>query len=243
MSNRTSAQAFGAAASGLVHAQPVADILSRLLKDCVEVVGAEAAAVLVLDERDRLSLLSSSSAAATHLELLQASDVQGPCVDVIRTGETQSAAGREEMTHRWGEVGAAITAAGFVSVDAFPMTWRGRVLGGLNIFGNRPLVGSDRDQVCQGFADVATIVLAHAEEISPDELTARVQRALGARDQIEQAKGVLSQLDGPDMEQAAIRLEEMAASAGTTLSEAALRIIDGATSDRLRPAGGPVAGA
>ncbi len=35
MTNRTSEQAFADAASGMVHADPVSDILSRLVKDCV----------------------------------------------------------------------------------------------------------------------------------------------------------------------------------------------------------------
>jgi hypothetical protein len=233
MTNRTSEQAFADAASGMVHADPIGDILSRLVKDCVEVVGAEAAAILVQDADEQLELLASSSAAATHLELLQAQDVQGPCVDVIRTGEPQSAAGAAEMARRWGDVGDAIVEAGFGFVGAFPLNWRGRVLGGLNVFGGE---GTQRDAsidaVCQAFADVATIVLVHSSEIPADELTMRVHQATVARDLIEQAKGVLSELHVSDMEQAMARLEEVAKLERVSLPDAAQRVIARASASR-----------
>ena len=170
MTNRTSEQAFADAASGMVHADPVSDILSRLVKDCVAGGRAQKRRPSwCWMPMTQLGLLASSSAAATHLELLQAQDVQGPCVDVVRTGERQSATGAAEMARRWGHVGDAIAEAGFGFVGAFPLDWRGRVLGGLNVFGGE---GTQRDAsidaVCQAFADVATIVLVHSSEIPAD---------------------------------------------------------------------------
>jgi hypothetical protein len=200
-----------------------------LVKDCVEVTGADAVAILVLDEHEQLGLLASSSVAATHLELLQAQDTQGPCVDVISSGRQQSASGTEEMMRRWNKVGAAISEAGFTSVEAYPMSWRGRVLGGLNVFRRNPRPDEDvTDVVCQALADVATIVLLHSADIPADEITDRVHRATAARDLIEQAKGVLSQLHTLDMERAAVRLEEIAEAEETTLTAAAQLVLDGA---------------
>ena len=231
MTDRTSEQAFASAASGMVRARPVGDILSRLVKDCVAVTGADAVAILVLDKHERLGLLASSSAVATHLELLQAQDIQGPCVDVIGSGRHQAATGTDEMIRRWKDVGAAISDAGFSSVDAYPMSWRGRVLGGLNVFHRRPGSTEDgADVLCQTFADVATIVLLHSVDIPADELTDRVHRATAARDLIEQAKGVLSEIYAVDIEQAAVRLEQLAESEQITSAEAARELIDRAKS-------------
>ena len=240
MSRRTSEQAFATAASGMVHAVPVGDILFRLVRDCVDVVRAESAAILVLDADHTLNLLASSSSAATQLELLQALDEVGPCVDVIESGRVQTATGAE-MTRRWGDVGRAIAEAGFGSVHAFPLIWHGRVLGGLNVFGGGR--GDDvmnRQGLCQAFADVATIVIVHGTDIAADELTARVHRATAARRLVEQAKGVLSELEHLDMEAAASRLEEVAIEAGTSMSEAAETVIDRAVSrhDQDRPGPG-----
>jgi hypothetical protein len=226
MTNRTSAQAFAEAASSMVQAHPVGDILARLVKDCVEVADAEAVAILVLDDHERLELLTSSSAAAAQLELLQAQDTRGPCVDVISSGRSQSAVGKDEMIRRWGDVGAAIAGAGFRAVDAYPMTWRGRILGGLNVFrGEASTAESGRDAVLQAFADVATIVLVHSADIPADELTNRVHEVTVARDLIEQAKGVLSELHLLDMEEANARLEDYAASEKLALRDAAQAVI------------------
>jgi hypothetical protein len=231
MTNRTSEQAFAEAASGMVQAHPVGDILARLVKDCVEVADAGAVAILVLDQHQRLELLTSSSAAAAQLELLQAQDAQGPCVDVVASGLPQSATGEDEMVRRWGEVGTAIAQAGFSTVDAYPMIWRGRILGGLNIFGaDASGDGIGRDAVLQAFADVATIVLVHSADIPADELTNRVHEVTAARDLIEQAKGVLSELHDLDMEQASARLETFAASEGQALRDAAQAVIRRAAS-------------
>ena len=237
MTSRTTDQAFAAAASSLVRAVPVGDILSRLVKDCVAVVDADAAAILVLDAEDALTLMASSSAAATQLELLQSLDATGPCADVVRTGEAQSAAGADEMTRRWGHVGSAITEAGFGSVHAYPMRWHGRVFGGLNVF-RRGVLDEPHgsDDLAQAFADVATIVLVHEAEIPADEITARVHRATAARSLIEQAKGVLSELEQLDMEAAAARLEEIATQEGLGLTEAAQTVI-ARTVRRVAPAG------
>lgn len=226
MTNRTSEQAFAAAASSMVHARPAGDILSRLVNDCVAVTGAGAVAILVLDPHERLELLASSSGAATQLELLQAQDSQGPCIDAVRASSHQSATGTDEMVRRWGDVGAAIADAGFRSVDAYPMIWRGRTLGGLNVFRDAAVSAADRmDAVCQAFADVATVVLLHSVDIPADELTRRVHSATAARDLIEQAKGVLSELHTLDVERAAARLEEIAEAEQMSLSDAARSVI------------------
>lgn len=233
MTNRTSEQAFADAASGMVNALPIGDILTRLVKDCANVVNVEAAAILVLDAHEELSLLASSSSAATQLELLQTLDVTGPCVDVIRTGEQQAAAGAAEMTGRWGEVGTAIVEAGFTAVHAYPLAWHGQVLGGLNLFSSdSPTRAPMPRALCQAFADVATIVVVNSAEVPADELTARVHRATMQRQLIEQAKGVLSELYALDIASAGLRLEESAAAEHLTLPEMAQQVIDAAANRR-----------
>jgi hypothetical protein len=234
MTRRTSWQAFGDAASAMVRHDDVADILQHLMHDCVDVLQARAAAVLVGDDRDRLSLLTSSSASATELEMLQAQDHQGPCVDVMDAGVPVVASGAEEMVARWGAVGSAIVAAGFDGVEAFPLLWRGHVIGGLNVFYGPGLPGQPSDPaLAQAFADVATIVLVSSAAIPADHLTARVHQAISARIRIEQAKGVLSEMEGIDMERAAGRLQELARAQGSTLSSAAATVLDQA---RTHPA-------
>jgi len=225
MTRRTSAQAFADAASAMTRDGHVGDILDQLVRDCAEVIDASAVALLVTDQRGRLSLLASSSAAASHLEMLQIQEEQGPCVDAIRTHAVVAGDGRDELAQRWGATGRAILDAGFTSVEAHPLVWRGRVLGGLNVFrADSPPAGATAD-ITRAFTDVAGIVLVHYSDVPPDQVTARVHEAVMARSTIEQAKGVISHLEDLDMEGAARRLQEIARLEGLSLTDAANDVI------------------
>jgi transcriptional regulator with GAF, ATPase, and Fis domain len=225
-SPRTTADAFGDAAAAMVREHNVTDVLAQLLADCGELVSAEAVAIMVLDRDDELSLLSSSSHGASELELLQIQRSSGPCVDVIRAGEPMSVTGAIGMDRRWGEVGRAITESGYSRVDAHPMRWRGRVLGGLNIFRrSSDDVDDDVATLSQAFADVATLVVVQSIEIPNDQIAARVHEAIMARSQVEQAKGVLAYVRGIDMSEAYDVLRDLASERGTTLTRTAIDLV------------------
>jgi GAF domain-containing protein len=225
VSVRTSTQAFADAAAAMTEDGHVGDILARLLADCAEVLGADAVAILVTDRRERLTLLSSTSSVAADLEMLQAQDEQGPCVDAVRTGEVVVARSPADLARRWGHVGEAIADAGFAAVTAHPMRWRGRVLGGLNVFRTSPDVHEEDRALVRAFADVATIVLVHSSDLPTEQVTSRVHEAVVARSVIEQAKGVLSELEDLDMEGAAHRLGQLSRSEGLSLTETARRVL------------------
>ncbi|MEO7351823.1 MAG: GAF and ANTAR domain-containing protein [Marmoricola sp.] len=223
---RTTAKAFGDAAAAMVGEHNVTDVLAQLLADCAELVGAEAVGILVVDATDELSLLSSSSHGASELELLQIQGSTGPCVDSIRSGESVTAVGALELIHRWGDVGRAISEAGFARVDAHPMRWRGRVLGGLNIFRQSPAdIDDEITTLAQAFADVATLVVVQSIEIPSDQIAARVHHAIMARAQVEQAKGVLAYVSNIDMAQAYEELRRLAAERGGSLTETAIDVV------------------
>lgn len=236
MTNRTSDQALADAAASIVSAQPSIDVLTRLVEDCAEVVGAQAVAILVEDARGRLRLLASSSSAAAQLELLQAQDERGPCIDVLRTGAPQAATGAEELVARWGEVGTAILDNDFLSVRAHPMTWHGRTLGGLNLFFNVavPADPGEADAQASLFADMATIALVHSTDLPAEWIASRVHDAVTSRDVIEQAKGALAHLEQTSIADAATRLREIADGDHVSLGEAAARVLARAASHEGR---------
>lgn len=224
--NRTTADAFGDAAAAMVSEHVVADVLAQLLTDCTELVSADAAAILVVDRTQELSLLSSSSHHAAELELLQIQRSNGPCVEAIRTGLPVTATGAEELTRRWDELGQAITRSGYTRVDAYPMRWRGRVLGAFNVFRRTPTeLDPEMATLSQAFADVATLVVVQSTEIPSDQVAARVHEAIMARAQVEQAKGVLAHLRGVDMAEAYEELRRLAAENGGSLTETALQVV------------------
>lgn len=223
---RTTADAFGDAAAAMVTEHVVADVLAQLLVDCSSLVSAQAVAIMVVDHAGELSLLSSSSHGATELELLQIQRSGGPCVDAIRSGLHVSAAGPGEITARWGEVGRMIVGSGYERVDAYPMRWRGRILGGLNIFRTAAAhVDDETETLSQAFADVATLVVVQSTEIPSDQIAARVHEAIMARAQVEQAKGVLAQVHRIDMAEAYEQLRRLASESDRSLTETALAVV------------------
>lgn len=221
----TAAAAFAEAVSALVGEPDVADILAHLVADCASVLEADAVAILARDSGGELSLLTATSHRVSELEVLQIQRSAGPCIDVIETNEAIVVTGADHLTERWGSIGQAIVGAGFESVEAHPLRWRGTVLGGLNVFRSSTLVAHDA-QLGQAFADVATLAVIYSMPISAEQAATRLHEALNARELVEQAKGVISYVDGVDLGTAYDRLLQRAESSGHTVTRAAAAVID-----------------
>jgi hypothetical protein len=129
------------------------------------------------------------------------------------------------LRDRWPPVGAAIAAAGFMAVHAYPLRWRGRAIGALNAF-YAGEIADEADPRGQMFADIATLVVTQQRELSEPAISARIDEALRGRIVIEQAKGVIAYRESVDIAQSYVWLRSMAADRGVTLTEAARLIID-----------------
>lgn len=199
----------------------VSDVLAHLVADCAEAAAADAVALLVGEEPQDLALLAATSHRASEIEMLQSQRATGPCVEAIRTAELVATDGADDLVSRWQEVGTAIVAAGFHRVEAIPMHWRGRTIGGLNVFfaesaeAERP---AGYWQLLQAYADMATLVIVQPLDLPHDRVLARLHEALGARDVIEQAKGVIAFERNLDLEQAHVELLRLASDPAATLS-------------------------
>ena len=148
--------------------------------------------------------MASSSEAMRVLELFELQSQEGPCIDCYRTGQpvvNQDLAGRNG---RWPRFAPEALAAGFHSAHALPMRLRGTVIGALNLFRVEPGPMDAADIVAaQAFADVATIaILQHRAALEAQVVNEQLNDALNSRIVIEQAKGVLAERAGLDMEQA-----------------------------------------
>ncbi len=219
----SAADAFAAAVGALVHEHPdVADVLARLLSAGAEVLGVDTAAVLA-DAGQGVALLASTSHRASTLEMLQAQEESGPCVECVATGVALTATGEAELLSRWPVVGRAILDAGYVGVDAYPLRWRGRALGGLNLF--RSSAGRTDPDLGQAFADVACLVVAQAAVADDEAVRDAFLAAMIDRDVVEQAKGVLAQRAGIDLDRAYAELLDRATASGTSLSKVAAAVV------------------
>ncbi|MBF0721608.1 MULTISPECIES: GAF and ANTAR domain-containing protein [Sanguibacter] len=212
MSAPTSAGVLAEMTALLVQDREITDVVSRLTQECLRVLPVDAAAILVSEQSTGLQLLTATSHTATQLEIYQAMHESGPCVDTIELGTAVTAVGEDEIVGRWPEVGAAVVAAGFRSVHAIPLAWRGDAIGGLNLFGRGQDPWSEEDlSVAHSLADLATVAIARPGLGETSAIHARIREALEVRVRIEQAKGVLAQTEHLDMDAAYDALVERAA--------------------------------
>ncbi|MEU8221517.1 GAF and ANTAR domain-containing protein [Kribbella sp. NPDC048915] len=227
MNAADASQAFVNAAAAMVGPSDVVGTLTGLLDDCGSLTGASALGVLVRDPNGGLELLAATSHATAELELYQIQRDSGPCIETVDTGHPIHVTGRAEIEERWGDVGRAITAAGYVQVNTRPLHWHSEVIGAMNAFhrADEPL-DADALRLSQAFADMATTAIVQAGDLAPADVAARIAKALQSRIVIEQAKGALAEEYGIDMAEAYQRLVRVSRDhTDETLTETAARIL------------------
>lgn len=239
MTRRSTANALADVSSVLVEEYDVVSALTHLCVASDDAFDAAATGLLmrtdpVRAERSDLELLAASSHRAEDLELYQQQFSQGPCLDAISTGQAVHAVDAEDMARRWPLLAAAARGSGIVAVHAFPLRWRGVVMGALNLFFAAERRLSDDERTAgQAFADVATIAIVHARAQPAVEVIAReVQEALDGRTVLEQAKGVLAVQDGVEPAEAFHRLLAHADAHRLPLAALAAEVVAGAQQGR-----------
>lgn len=231
-------QAFVRMADTLVADYDVIDLFHGLCADCVELLGVDAAGLLLSDQRGTLQVVSASTDAAQLVELFQLQADQGPCLDSVRSSAqvTASDLGRET---RWPWFCTRAAEHGFAAVHALPMRLRGDTIGGLNLFHRHPQAMTAGElAVAQALADVATIaILSDRGSREREALTEQLQAALTSRVIIEQAKGLLGERAQIGPEDAFNRLRAHARATNTRVTDLARAVINGShdTDHLLRP--------
>jgi transcriptional regulator with GAF, ATPase, and Fis domain len=225
-------QAFVALADTLVDDYDVVEFAQELVEDCVSLLDADSAGLLLADLRGGLQVLASTSEQTRMLELLQIQSNDGPCMRAYRTGQQVLIDDLRSDTGEWSEFATRASREGFGAVIAIPLRLRSERIGALNLFRREPGVMSDSDLlVAQALADVATIGILHQRVLTRGALVnSQLQTALNSRIVIEQAKGVLAERQGLDMEQAFIQLRTMARNTNRHLSDTARTVIDDSSS-------------
>jgi GAF domain-containing protein len=208
----------------------VVELLALLTDRCVDVLDVGAAGLMLVAPEGDLRVMASSSETMRVLELFELQSQEGPCLDCYRTGEPVANDDLAADTTRWPRFAAEALAAGFQSVNAVPMRLRGTVIGALNLFYIEPLamVPADLD-AAQALADVATIaILQHRAALEAQTLNEQLQYALNSRIAIEQAKGMVAERDGVNMDEAFARLRNYARNHNFRLVQVAQDLISGA---------------
>jgi GAF domain-containing protein len=182
----------------------VIELLTRLTDGCVDVLDVGAAGLMLAAPEGALRVMASSSEAMRVLELFELQSQEGPCLDCYRTGQPMVNQDLATVNGRWPRFAAEALAAGFHSVHALPMRLRGAVIGALNLFHIEPGEMRQADvAAAQAMADVATIaLLQHRAALEAQVLNEQLNHALNSRIVIEQAKGIIAEREGLNMEQA-----------------------------------------
>lgn len=220
-------------ADTLVAEFDVIDFLHALTETSVELLDADAAGLMLADQRGDLQVVASSVDEARLLELFELQHDEGPCLDCFRQGQPVVNIDPDEAERRWPAFGAAVRAANFTSVHALPLRLRDEVIGSMNVFLARPGGLSPADLTLgQGLADIATIGLLQERAIREKQVLAeQLQGALNSRVLIEQAKGILAERHEMPMTRAFAALRTQARHTGIALHQVATQVIDGTFDD------------
>ena len=220
-------------ADTLVEDFDIVDLLTTLVDRCVEVLDIVAAGILLVDTDDELRAMASSSETMRVVELFELQAREGPCLDCYRTGQPVVNQDLVAAVERWPSFAPVAVDAGFRAADAVPLRLRGDVLGALNLFRAAPSsLNVDDLAAAQALADIATIALMqHSAAREARRLSDQLSEALTSRIVIEQAKGMVADREGLDMQQAFARLRAHARNHNARLSDVAAGVIAGT----LRP--------
>lgn len=215
-------------ADTLVEGYDVIEFVQLLTLRCVELLGVTEAGVALADLQGDLRLLASSSERMRVIELIELQRQEGPCFECWRDGDPVRADDLDDAVGRWPNFVPAAVAAGFRSVYALPMRPRTERIGALNLFADVPgCLGREDEALGQALADVATIGILHERFLRErDILTQQLQTALNGRVSLEQAKGIVSEQAGVDVDQAFDLLRRHARSHSRYLSDVVADVIN-----------------
>lgn len=223
------ATTFVELADSLVDEYDVIELLHTLTERCVELLGVDAAGLLLADRRGVLQVAASSSEQVRLIELFELQNDEGPCLDCYAESRPIGAADLGAGDERWPRFAAEAVSAGFDAVQALPLRLRGQSIGALNLFWtSRADVHVADLRVAQALADVATIAILQERLTRSRELLAgQLQAALNSRVVIEQAKGVLAERGGMDIGAAFDLLRSTARRSSRRLAEVAADVVAG----------------
>ena len=222
-------EVFVSLADTLVADYDVIDLLYNLSTACVELLAVDTAGIMVTDRKGSLHTVASSHERTELLELFQLQNNEGPCLDTFRQGQPVTCLDLDRARGRWPTFSAHAHDRGYRSVHTRPMRVRDTVIGALNLFGDQTGAVSETDLLtAQAFADIATIsIIKDRTADTLSQLVEQLQTALDSRVIIEQAKGMLAERGGVEVDEAFSLLRSHARNHGERLTEVARKFLDG----------------
>ncbi|WP_043674009.1 GAF and ANTAR domain-containing protein [Clavibacter michiganensis] len=228
-------RAFVTLADSMVTDYDMIDLLQTLVDQATELFDAAASGIILGPDAEHLEVVVSTSERSRFVGLMQLRAGEGPCVEAVTTGRVVSVADTAEIADRWPAFATAAAGEGYVSVHAIPLRLRGQMLGSLNLFRNHEGALNEADATAaQALADVATISVLQERTIRDSNMVRdQLHRALDSRVVIEQAKGIIAQLRGVDMDEAFQMLRRHARERRVTLAVVSAEVVEGRDTSAL----------
>lgn len=200
--------------------------LPLLVRHCVRLTGAAAAAAAATDPDGRLRPGAATHQAAQRLMSLELSRGAGPVVECFRQRRVIPAV---PLTPQgpWPMLAAVADRAGFAAVEALPFRGSSDPVGVLGLYASTPgPLPSSARRVAQALADVAGITITRTRTLVRHRVEAeRLQRALSSRVVIEQAKGILAERHNITPDEAFHRLRRWSRDHNARIHDVATEII------------------
>jgi hypothetical protein len=216
----------------------------RLAAVGVTAFGADAAAVLIVDDAGAPGVFAGTDDGTRALAGIETSDGAGPALDCCRAAQAEvfevAAAG-----DRWQHWTETAVRQGWDLAEAVPLKLRTRTVGGMVLLRRPGRARPDGLAAWPGaLAAVAASVLIQQRALTDLARRAdQLQIALTSRIVIEQAKGVLAERGGLDVQTAFDRLRRYARAHRHRLTDVAAEVVTGDVADavltHVRPGLGP----
>lgn len=215
-------------ADTLVSDYELFEFLDVLLARSTRWLGSQAGGVMLRDVDGQLQLLAWVGDRMDVVELFQLQRRQGPCHDSV-VERRQVIEPDLAQTSRWPQFTEVAVREGYRSVAAFPLRLREQHIGAMNVFWREPRrAATDDISAVQAFADMATIGILHERAVQrAEELSEQLQSALRSRVLLEQAKGVLAERSGLDVDAAFRVLRGYSRNSNRRLRDVAAEVIAG----------------
>jgi len=212
----------------LLSEQDATTAVHQLALAARQVIGsATGAGVSLLDESGTRVSTASTDPAVEAADTAQYELGMGPCLSAWATQEPQRI---DDTTTdpRWPAWQAVAAGAGIRSVLSTPLVYRGQALGALKVYAATPAAfGHAEERLLGLFADAAATLLGAAQPAqAPVRLSAALKKALGTREKVGLATGVLMARQHLDPEAARSVLLEEARARGRGVAQVAAEILD-----------------
>lgn len=193
----------------------------------VQVMGATAAGVALLDG-DQLRFVTATNSAAAEAESLQERLQEGPCMEAIRRAAPVPVGDMRDHHDRWPDYGVALEEVGFRAVLGLPLVLDDQRVGSLDVYDVQPRTWEQAVlDAGLALADITAAYVLNASALAQSQRTTeQLQTALDTRVLIEQAKGVLAERLGVTTSEAFERIRTSARTDRVKITEVCRLVID-----------------